>query len=178
MKELPESAKQKIEKAGEINLNAGSGTATRVGFVNYDINPKTPEVDIVDDLRNVGEWFEPDSITNIVCFEVLEHFRRDEWRDILGRLCRLVKSGGRIHIRVPYIPDIVDENRRGYLSDYDMFRTIYGGQRHGDFEELDYHQCGMTIAMLKDEFSKHGFRVEEANHVFGLGILHLIALKQ
>ena len=178
MNQLPDSALEKIKLSnGEINLNAGSGTNVFGGYINYDINPNSPEVDIVDNLWNVGDYFEPNTITNIMLFEVLEHFKRNEWRKMLELLCGLVKPGGRVHIRVPSIPDLVDENRRGNLSNYNMFRTIYGAQRQGEFEELDYHRCGMTLDMLKDEFQKNGFKVEEANHVMGLGIFHLTALK-
>jgi len=178
MKELPKSAKEKIKLSnGDINLNAGSGTQTKVGFINYDINPDVPELDICDDLRNVQEYFEPETITNILLLEVLEHFERGEWRDILAKLCCLIKPGGHIHIRIPSIEDLIDENRRGYLNDYDFFRTIYGGQRHGTCEELDYHKSGMNIRMLKDEFVKNKMRMEEANHVFGLGLLHIVGVK-
>jgi len=179
MKELPQSAKDKIERGGgQINLNAGSGTDTKPNYINYDINPASPEIDIVDDLRNVEEYFAPDTVTNIICFEVLEHFRRDEWKDILTKLCRLLKKDGRIHIRLPSIPDLVDENRRGLISDESMYYTIYGAQRYGDFGELDYHRCGVSTNMFKAEFEKNGCFMEEANHIFGIGILHVAAQKR
>lgn len=179
MKELPDSAKEKIELGnGEINLDAGSGTNVCDGFVNYDINPDSPKLDICDDLWNIEEYFEPNTVSNIRCLEVLEHFKRDEWRNLLGKLCNLIKPGGKLHLRVPSIEDLVDENKRGNISDYDMFRTIYGGQRAGKCWELDFHHCGVNLRMLKDELSKNNFKIEEANHVMGLGLLHVTAVKR
>ena len=77
MKELPESAKAKIESTGEINLNAGSGTHPKPGFISYDINDQLPDLDICDDLWNVEQYFEQESLSNVMCLEVLEHFKRD-----------------------------------------------------------------------------------------------------
>ena len=181
MKELSQSAISKIEQCGGlININVGSGTDTKVGYINYDIDPNRPEVDINDDINNIDEYFSAGTVDNIILFQVLEHFGRHEWRDILSRLCALLKVGGRIHIRMPYIPDIVDENRRGRISDADMMLIIYGAQENypAGFPYLDHHKSGVTIAQFKDEFEKNGMLLEEANHVFGIGMIHVVALKK
>ena len=180
-KPLPGSAINKIQKTGgEINLNAGSGTDTKPNYINFDIRPDVPEVDIVDDLNNIEDYFEPNTLSNIICFQVLEHFRRDDWRGMLSRFCALLKPSGRIHLRVPSIEDLVDEYHRGHIDAEQMVYTIYGHQEH--FKNLptmlDYHKSGFTIEILKDALEKDGMFVEEINHVYGLGMYHIVAIKK
>ena len=161
-------------------MNAGSGTDTKPNYINFDIRPDVPEVDIVDDIRHIEDYFEPNTITNIICFQVLEHFKREEWRSILSRLCALVKPGGRVHLRVPSVEDLVDAYHRKHISAEDMFWVIYGRQEElkGAPAYADYHKSGFTIETLKTEFEKNGFFVEEINHVFGLGLYHVVAIKK
>ncbi len=181
MKLLPESAIEKIKKCnGQINCNAGSGTDPKVGYVNYDFRNDIPEVDIVDDLNNIEDYFEENSVDNVICFQVLEHFRREDWRGFLAKCCRIIKPTGHIHIRVPSVEDLVEEYHRGHINAEQMIYTIYGRQEHYRNAPImtDYHKSGFTIGIIKDELEKNGFFVEEINHVYGLGLLHVVGVKK
>jgi predicted SAM-dependent methyltransferase len=175
---LPESARKKVEETGEINLNAGSGTDCRPNFINYDIRPDVPEVDIVDTVWNIFNYFDEGTASNVFAFQILEHFNRMESVQVLELLCKLLKKGGRIHIRVPSLDDLVDEHRKGRIDDEFFFRTIYGRQEPmGEDGYIDYHKSGFTTKMVQDIVEKYNCVAEEANHVFGLGLLHITVIK-
>ena len=180
MKTLPESALQKIKNCnGEININVGSGTDTKPNVINYDKRTTVPELDINDLIQNIEEYFEKGTVTNIILFQVLEHFRRDEWRTVIATLCGLLKPNGRIHIRVPSIEDMVDLYHRKLMTAEMMFLTIYGMQdNYGEgMEMFDYHKSGVTIETITTELERYGCHVEEINHVYGIGMLHIVAQK-
>jgi len=177
---LPGSAKEKIEQAGMININVGSGTDTKPGYINYDFQDSCPEIDIVADIRDIHKYFEESSVDNIILFQVLEHFKREEWRDILTMLCQLIKVDGFFHVRVPYVPDLTDEFMRGNIDEEFFFRAVFGGQRvYEDNPDpySDYHKSGSSIEAIKDFFVQRGFFVEEINHLFRGGIIHITAKK-
>jgi SAM-dependent methyltransferase len=82
-----------------MKLNLGSGRTPLPGYVNVDVVPG-PGVDVVQDL-DVAPWPWPDaSVDEIVASHVLEHVLRFDvvWSEIR----RILRVGGRIHIRVPY----------------------------------------------------------------------------
>lgn len=178
---LPESALTKIQNCrGDINVNVGSGTDTKPNFINFDWNPHVPELDINDDIKNIGNYFEDGTVTNIILFQVLEHFGREDWQPYLAKLCALIKPGGRIHIRVPSVVDLVDLYKRGHMTAEGMFWVIYGRQEiHKDTPELsDFHKSGVTDESITTELEKNGFIVEEINHIYGLGLIHVVGLKK
>ena len=178
---LPESAKKKIALSnGDININVGSGTDTKPSYINYDIRPSVPEVDIVDDVRNIDKYFAEGTVTNILCFQIFEHFSRNEWVQILAKLCKLLRPEGRIHIRAPAVVDVVSGYLQGKWTVDDMFWTIYGGQHdYGDAPPfMDYHKSGITIESLRQELERNGLVLEEANHVYGARVIHCVAIKK
>ena len=83
----------------KIKLNLGSGRDIKHGFINHDI-ADLDGVDIVQDLNNYPWPWDDNSIDYILMQDVLEHL--NDIVEPMNELHRILKTGGRVKIRVPY----------------------------------------------------------------------------
>jgi SAM-dependent methyltransferase len=83
-----------------IKINLGSGGRPLDGYVNVDINPDSPGVNVVHDLDQYPWPFESDSIDEVVMFHCLEHLI-DHNRG-MREVHRILKNGGIAKISVPH----------------------------------------------------------------------------
>jgi GT2 family glycosyltransferase/predicted SAM-dependent methyltransferase len=81
-----------------IKLNLGCGKYPLEHFINID-QDKNLKPDVVADARNLP--FESESIDEIYCGHLLEHFDFEEGQKALKHWRELLKRGGRIQITVP-----------------------------------------------------------------------------
>lgn len=149
-------------------LHLGCGNQRHEGFINVDCK-KTPATDLVCDIRQLP--FENDSIDEIECYHVFEHFpvclhanvSKDyghkyallimvllEWR-------RVLKKDGRLVIEMPDL----DKTFEAYLkADEDekdrLLIPVYGSFRQGD--DMDIHRWGANKYRLQYILDKAGFR--------------------
>ena len=79
-------------------LNVGCGKDIREGWVNLD-SVKLPGVDVCHDINLLPLPFADAEFDEILCKDVLEHV---EYIPTLGEFHRILKSGGRLTIRVPH----------------------------------------------------------------------------
>ncbi len=79
-------------------LNLGCGTDIRSGWINLD-QADLDGVDVVHSITDFPLPFESDSLSEIVCQDVLEHV---DYPLVLKELHRILEPGGTISIRVPH----------------------------------------------------------------------------
>jgi predicted SAM-dependent methyltransferase len=92
-------------------LNLGCGKAYMDGWVNVDINPSLPKVDLVWNIIKPLPY--PDvSVELIFCEHTIEHFTFDEAQIFLVDWYRVLIPGGRIRIGTPGLEGIIEK----YLS--------------------------------------------------------------
>jgi len=82
-----------------MKLNLGCGKDIRPGWVNIDRRPG-PGVDLVLDIA-IPLPYAPESVEYILCSHVLEHL--PYWEDVMPGFYGLLKPGGILEIRVPYM---------------------------------------------------------------------------
>jgi predicted SAM-dependent methyltransferase len=139
-----------------VRLNLGSGRAPIPGFVNVDILPDEPGVDVVAD---IGEPlpFDDGSVDLIYASHVLEHFPHGDVPRILGHWRRVLRDGGELLIGVPDLDAIAAElvRRRGWFTPpFDPWLgAIYGGQK----DAYDFHKGGFTAPWLAYLLTQAGF---------------------
>ena len=96
-------------------LNVGCGRDSRAGWVNLDASP-LPGVDVVHDLQNLPLPFGDEEFDEILCQDVLEHI---EYIPVLKELHLILKTGGKISIRVPHFTsrnNFIDPTHRKLFS--------------------------------------------------------------
>jgi glycosyltransferase involved in cell wall biosynthesis/MoaA/NifB/PqqE/SkfB family radical SAM enzyme/predicted SAM-dependent methyltransferase len=148
-----------------LKLHLGCGHIRIDGFVNVDIDPQVPAVDLVD---NIGELsrFSSNSASTIYACHVMEHFSTNEVLPVLLRWYDVLEPDGELRISVPDIDRIV----KIYSKNWEHFQTppntpwiglIYGGQ--GD--QYDFHKTGFNFVYLKHLLEQAGFTdIEEYPH--------------
>jgi SAM-dependent methyltransferase len=84
-----------------MRVDFGCGQAKEPGTIGLD-NAALANVDIVHDLRQRPYPFESNCLDEAFLKHVLEHFSPDEAQSMLQEIQRLLKPGGRLHVRVPH----------------------------------------------------------------------------
>jgi glycosyltransferase involved in cell wall biosynthesis/ADP-heptose:LPS heptosyltransferase len=148
-----------------MRLHLGCGNIKVPGFINVDIDPTLPAVDVVDDIRELNH-FNKNSASLIYACHVLEHFANDKVLPVLRRWHEVLEPGGELRISVPDIDRIVTI----YYKNWKHFQTppntpwiglLYGGQ--GD--RYDFHKTGFNFTYLKYLLQQAGFtEIEEYPH--------------
>lgn len=130
-----------------MNLNLGSGTNRKQGFISVDLY--TPEADVQLDLTQPLPY-EDETIDNIYASHVVEHFTRDEWEFVRGEWARILKRGGTIEIRCP---DIIKVCKKLLLNPEDEFtmKQLYGLQSN----DGEHHKNGFTYDSLTKSFPNY-----------------------
>jgi len=96
-------------------LNIGCGTDIRKGYINLD-SMAIPGVDVVHDIEKTPLPFPDNEFDEILCQDVLEHV---EYLPILKDLHRILKTGGKLNIRVPHFTsknNYIDPTHRKLFS--------------------------------------------------------------
>ncbi len=89
-----------------IKLNLGSNKKKIDGYTNVDAL-KLENVDIVHNLIDFPYPFESDSVDEILMVEVLEHISWRKTEEVLRECYRILKVGGKLHIQVPDIREMM-----------------------------------------------------------------------
>lgn len=119
-------------------LNLGCGTDVKPGFINLDIRPLDGIVRCdVSDSEQMSAY---QGATEILAYDILEHFPRAKARQVLALWVSLLAPDGRIEIRCPDLRHAM----KVAPNDEWLEQLLYGGQ---DYPE-NQHLCGFTTGTL------------------------------
>jgi len=136
-----------------MKLNLGCGDDKLPGFINIDIDIGV-KPDLVCDIKKLP--YGDESISEIVCSDILEHFGRAEVFDVMGEIRRVIKSGGRLDVRVPEMRmlSIYLAGQQSIASPDAVIRKMFGGQR----TDFDFHKWGYEFRTLRRLLFNFGFK--------------------
>lgn len=112
-----------------VKLNLGCGALKIEGFVNIDMDPDCSP-DIVCDVSALDKYVDDETVEEIVAYDVIEHFDRFKYREVLRHWNKKLKTGGTILIRTNDWDRIMYQYLTGKLL---QSRIII------DFEKLVWH---------------------------------------
>lgn len=84
-----------------IRLNLGCGAFPKDGYINVD-KVALPGVDQVIDLLRIPWPFDDESVDEVLCEQLFEHFTGQERITFMNELWRVMKIGARARIVCPY----------------------------------------------------------------------------
>jgi len=83
-----------------LSLNLGSGERPKGGYVNVDVNPNAPGVDLVFDLNNYPWPFDSDSVDEVAMNHCLEHLI--DRNRAMKEIYRILRKNGVARFSVPH----------------------------------------------------------------------------
>jgi ubiquinone/menaquinone biosynthesis C-methylase UbiE len=89
-----------VKEKAELKLDLGCGIFKQEGFIGVDIE-EFPGVDKVVDLSKKWPW-KNNSVDEIYCGQVLEHFDAKGRAHIVNEMFRVLKKGAKATIKCPY----------------------------------------------------------------------------
>lgn len=128
-------------------LNLGCGYDHREGFLNVDLH-EFHSPDLLADVTKLDML--PDGIyEEIIAQDVLEHLPRTETVKVLREWSRLLKVGGRLHLRVPSVIDLAELMKKPEhqnIAQQELFvQCLFGTQAYTE----DTHYTTFTEPLLR-----------------------------
>lgn len=133
-----------------IKLNLGSGKDYIDGWVNVDIEEQY-NPDVISDVTQPLP-FKDSSVTEIKAFDILEHVTKQQAPVFITECHRVLKVGGKLHLRLPNMFSIIDK----YREDPEVMAHFL----YGDTSETGVygaHKAGYTEKSLRRLLTLHGF---------------------
>lgn len=123
-----------------MKLNLGCGKDLREGYVNVDLHPFHPSIQVMD--LSVLPWgFGEGSSEEILMLDFLEHFPHAQTKSILLECFRVLKTGGELIVQVPD----ADHVCRAFLGIGVYMCNVCGWKHSGSVAKCS---CGQTIEGL------------------------------
>jgi predicted SAM-dependent methyltransferase len=131
----------------ELKLNLGSGLTPIPGFVNVDVLPDAPGVDVVADISQRLP-FGDEAAKLIYASHLLEHFATDHIPELLSEWRRVLAPGGLLLVAVPdleVIASMLTKRKSWFVPPNNPWLgALYGGQK----DDYDFHKTGFTAPWL------------------------------
>lgn len=100
-----------------MKINIGSGRRKIDGYINMDGLDWDGLTDIKHDMTKYPYPFENETVDEILMVEVLEHIPFKETLNVLNECNRILKEGGKLHIQVPDIAEMIFAYWNGQICD-------------------------------------------------------------
>ncbi len=135
----------------DIKLHIGCGEKTLPNFVQVDIR-KLPNVDIVTSADKL-DMFQDNSVLEIYCSHLLDHFGRYQVDGVLEEWYRVLKVGGILRIAVSDFEKIVEVYNKNKDVEY-LLGLLVGGQTYNE----NAHGVLFDFAYLSKVLTNAGFK--------------------
>lgn len=160
LKLLKKSARRySIDAGSALRLHLGCGKERREGWVNIDVAEEV-KPDIVADVRDL-RMFTDESVDEIECCHLFEHFTYADAIDALKEWYRVLKRGGKLCLELPNFGRCIEilHNREGEDAEKYAMIGVYGfipDIVRGGLAQV--HKYGWTPETLQRELTNVGFR--------------------
>lgn len=143
-------------------LDIGCGEGKLKGAIGVDVR-STRDVDVIADAGYLP--FRDGAFDHVYSSHVIEHFSHLKVRNVLKEWVRVLKRGGVIEIRCPWL------RVRALIfflrPTWENVKHIYGGQEN----EWNFHKCGFSFGLLKRLLEECG--IVRVRRVIERGFLEL-----
>lgn len=134
-------------------LNLGSGDSGKVeGIINVDIRP-LPTVDVVADVAKLP--FEDNECEGVMSRNLIEHFGRHEYFDVVKEWVRVLQPGGFLRVETVDMGLLMDKWRN--IPEENWMDGVLGAQTYPE----NFHKMAFTREHLEKDFEKLGLKVLE-----------------
>ena len=138
---------------GKVLVHIGCGRKNRPEFINVDAQP-FPHVHIVtDDIACLGD-FDTGSVDLVYMCHILEHVKRNDLKNVLSEMKRILKCGGVLRLSVPDFDCLIEVYNASGKDINVISRQLMGGQDH----EYNIHYSVFNRQRLSKLLKEVGFQ--------------------
>lgn len=149
-------------------LNLGAGDSGKVeGIINVDIRP-LPTVDVVADVKDLP--FEDNECEGVMSRNLIEHFGRHEYFDVVKEWVRILRPGGFLKVETVDMGLLMDKWRN--IPEENWMDGVLGAQTYPE----NFHKMAFTREHLEKDFEKLGLDVLEVQQFDAREIPRIIIL--
>jgi len=132
---------------GRIKLDVGCGKTCRQGYIGLDKDP-TLKVDIVHDLENSPIPIDDGVVDEVYTSHTLEHLSGLGYMHAMNEFWRILKTGGKVEIIVPYFRTkvAVQDPTHRMQFDVDSFKYLDRESTAWSYYNNPMLQCNFEIA--------------------------------
>lgn len=142
-----------------MKLNVGCGAKLLVDYINIDLYSTHPKV-VRMDVSKLG--FPDDSCDEVLAEDILEHFPRLKWKEVVAEWIRVIKPNGLLVLQFPDMRSLSKALLDSQTpEDWEVFnRRIFGGQGDGTGDGAGmFHYTGFSSDYLRWYLeTKHGLK--------------------
>ena len=149
-------------------LNLGAGDSGKVeGIINVDIRP-LPTVDVVADVAHLP--FEDNECEGVMSRNLIEHFGRHEYFDVVKEWVRVLQPGGFLKVETVDMGLLMDKWRN--IPEDNWMDGVLGAQTYPE----NFHKMAFTREHLEADFEKLGLDILEVQQFDAREIPRIIIL--
>jgi len=137
----------------KILLHIGCGKINSPEFINIDARP-FPHVHIVTDDIMCFSDFNSGTVDLIYMCHILEHIKKNDIKDVLSEMKRVLKNDGILRLSVPDFDKLIDVYNASNKDLNTICRQLMGGQDH----EYNIHYSVLNHQILSDVLYETGFK--------------------
>ena len=137
-------------------LNLGCGYDIREGYTNMDIAPVSDRV-VKHDVEDLSD-FADNSVSEILAYDIIEHFSIEKIHPIIAEWSRVLHPGGILVIQTPDIEEIFNEFYKKAKSGNITWARL-SAIIHGKNEPFQVHYVSLSFPWLKQILHQHGMKV-------------------
>lgn len=139
-------------KDGKVLLHIGCGKRYSPEFINIDAQPFAHVHIVTDDISSLDDF--PDGTVDLVYMcHTLEHIKRDNLKNVLLEMKRILKAGCVLRLSVPDFDRLIEVYNDSDKDINAISRQLMGGQA----DKYSAHYCVFNRRYLSDLLREAGF---------------------
>jgi predicted SAM-dependent methyltransferase len=140
-------------KDGKILLHIGCGRKNSPEFINIDAQPFAHVHIVTDDISSLAD-FSTGTVDLVYMCHILEHIKRNELKNVLSEMKRVLKDGGILRISVPDFDRLIDVYNASGRDINAISHQLMGGQD----QQYNIHYSVFNHRRLSELLKEVGFR--------------------
>ncbi len=137
---------------GKILVHIGCGAKNSPEFINVDALPLAHVHIVTDDITSLSD-FSDGTVDLVYMCHILEHIKRNDLKDVLLEMKRILRDGGVLRLSVPDFEKLLEVYNASGKDINAISRQLMGGQDH----EYNVHYSVFNHKHLEELLREAGF---------------------
>jgi len=172
---------------GKVLVHIGCGRKNSPEFINVDARPFAHVHIVTDDVTCLPD-FSDATVDLVYMCHILEHIKRNDLKDVLSEMKRVLKDGGVLRLSVPDFDKLIDvyndsgrdintisrQLMGGQDSEYNIHYSVFNYQRLSELlKEIGFYD---VVSWDPDNCQYHNFKDRASRKINVNGKEHMISL--